>query len=157
MQKRILTLLLILSVFASCASANTNPELTAGSVKKLKGDTIHLKISGATGVSMFRTSVPGGWLVMRYTIEYPYRSSEIPSSSFIFVPDYNHEWVLETGNTLSGEIYSLKKLGISNGMLFRARLPGGWLVFHYNEGYLFNTATNGLSFIPDPNQEWVID
>jgi hypothetical protein len=42
-------------------------------------------------------------------------------------------------------------------MMYRAAVPGGWLVFHYNEGYFFNNATNGIIYIADPNQEWVID
>lgn len=153
MKKIIFVLMLAVSAITSLSYATMEPELAITKVKNLKGDKISLKKLGVYHGQLFRTSVPGGWLVMRYDSD----SSSLPTSGFVFIPDYNHEWKLAAGNSLTGETYSLKKLGVSKGIMYRVSVPGGWLVGHFDEGFIGNLSSSSLLFVADEYHQWTIE
>lgn len=103
--------------------------------------TIKLK-----GLNLMRLEVPGGWLVRE-----GYGKMGVVAQStrmMIFVPDPQHEWVIE--GKPKWEYLKLKGLN-----LYRLAVPTGWLVREGWGKFGSEHDINMICFIEDPTHSWV--
>ena len=126
----------ILFLVLSTGILAQKPELPGnGELKTDTWERVDLK-----QLPIWRLAVPFGWLVS----ETP-QVSQGESAPLLFVSDRRHAWRFQQPR-------EWEKLVLKNGVLFRIKVPSGWLV----RQSLAETKPNGmrLVFVPDPRYGW---
>lgn len=95
---------------------------------------------------VFRTPVPGGWLVLAGS------DAGMAPSATLFLPDAGNRWRFARTAWEELELPAGRLPGVGSIVhllrMFRLPVPGGWLVL---------TSAPSLSFCPDPDHAWAGD
>ncbi len=66
-------------------------------------------------------------------------------------------WVSVSSEGGIGTVGLFKEFGRGKFQIWRAKIPGGWLVttgFHFSVGANAAAGGNGVTFVPDPGHNW---
>lgn len=100
-----------------------------------------MEIIGDTDI--YRLKVPDGWLVSCFEINI----HGISDCASIFVPDENHEWIIEN------EYPRRCPLEIVNNYYttYRMKLPNGWIVIYNSD------SNSNMVYVSDANHKWILE